>query len=519
MSACSSNLNRHPLDELRIDIGYEPSSLDPQYLTERASARVSNDLFAGLMDFDQNNNPIAGLAESWSVSKNGKIYIFHLRAGIKFSDATPITADDVVFSWQRLANPKTGAPFAYLLNSLENGSEVVKGLKPVSALGVTALDESTVVVKLKQSTPEFLEYLTLPAFSILPKHTLDKYNTSWTKPHYLVSSGAYKLVEHVFNSYILVKKNPYYYESSQIVIPSVRFLIFHDRNAAFNAYRTGSLDILFSLPTNNISQIMRDYSKEIYRSNYETLVYYDFNLQNPIFESNLKLRQALSMAIDRETLVNKIIIDEIRMPLYSTVTPTIADGVYADIHYAWESWPRIEQIKYAKQLYKEAGYDKAHPLVISILYNSDEGNKKRTLALASMWQETLGIKVNVQQQEWKTFINSRQKGNFDISRDGSSAAYNAVDVYANLYACKSKLNNSHYCNKEYDKLIKLADSATDVKTEQLYYHKALELALSDYPIIPLYQPSYSRLVKPYINNYQIEENYLDQVQSKWLSWN
>ncbi len=515
-NASTTNKSTHSQNELRVDIGSEPPSLDPQLLADTSSARVTNDLFAGLVDFDQKNQVIAGLADKWTISPDGKSYTFHLRDGIKFSDGTPITANDIVFSWQRLANPDFGAPYAQLLNNLLNAKEIAQSKKPVASLGVRAVDTKTFQVNLTQATPDFLKYLTLPAFAVLPAHTINKYQAEWTKPQNMVSSGAYQLVEHVVNGQIVIKKNPYYYAAAQVTIPTVKFFPYSDRNSALNAYKSGDLDMTFSLPTNDTQRLISEYPQEVQRTNYEALVYYDFNMQLPMFK-DIRLRQALTMAIDRPTLVTKIITDENRLPLYSTVTPTIADAAYADIHYQWESLPREEQVETAKKLYAAAGYSPAKPLKITILYNNDEGNKKRTLALASMWHDILGVQVEVRNQEWKTFLTSRQKGDFEISRDGSNAEYNSVSAYTNLYLCNSRLNNSHYCNPAYDKLIAAGDKATDVKSKTRYYHQALELVLADYPIIPLYQPSYSRLVKPYVKNYQVKDNHLDQVQSKWLA--
>lgn len=510
------NQTTHPQDELRVDIGSEPPSLDPQLLADTSSARVTNDLFAGLVDFDQKNQLIPGLADKWTISSDGKTYTFYLRQGIKFSDGTPITANDVVFSWQRLANPAFGAPYAQLLANVLNYQAIAQNKKLITSLGIRAINSTTLEVNLTQATPDFFKYLTLPAFAVLSAHAISKYNTEWTKPQNMVSSGAYRLVEHVVNGKIIVKKNPYYYAAAEVAIPQINFFPYSERNSALNAYKSGDLDMTFSLPTNDTQRLISEYPQEVQRTNYEALVYYDFNMQLPMFK-DIRLRQALTMAIDRPTLVTKIITDENRLPLYSIVTPTIVNAAYADIHYQWESWSRDKQLETAKQLYAAAGYSPTKPLKITILYNNDEGNKKRTLALASMWHDVLGVQVEVRNQEWKTFLTSRQKGDFEIARDGSNAEYNSVSAYTNLYLCNSRLNNSHYCNPDYDKLIAAADKASDVKIKTRYYHQALELALADYPIIPLYQPSYSRLVKPYVKNYVVKDNHLDQVQSKWLS--
>ncbi|MFN7094657.1 MAG: ABC transporter substrate-binding protein, partial [Burkholderiales bacterium] len=188
----------------------------------------------------------------------------------------------------------------------------------------------------------------------------------------------------------------------------------------------------------------------------------------------------------------------------------------AKVKYNWAAWPRARQIEQAQKLYAAAGYNPNHPLQISIAYNTNDMHKKIALAVASMWEKVLGVKVNIKNQEWKTFLQARHGGNYAVARDGWVADYNSVTTYTQLYQCNSPQNNSHYCNSNYDKLLARAMIEANPAKRKKLYQQALAIPLNDYAVIPLFQYTYTKLVKPYVQNYKVEINYLDHVQSKWL---
>lgn len=504
---------------IKIGLGSSPGSIDPTLIYDLEGKRVIDDLFAGLVDYDNSNNPIPGLAEKWTISPDGKTYTFYLRDNLHFSDGSALTANDVVNTFHRLADPKNNAGYSYLLKNVVNGEKVILGKLPVNKLGIKVKNSNEIIIDLVRPNSNWLKILTLPCFFVVKTSIIDKYGVHWLEPANIVTSGAYTLTSNVTNGEIKLKKNNFYYDANNVKFDNVIFQTQANRSSEFNAYRSDNLDITSSVPMDLSEDIKSEYSAQFKRGQDEALVFYDFNNNDPILKNNLKLRKALSIAIDRETLVNKIINDEKRSPLYSTTTPTIDDGKYSDIGYDWQKLPRIEQINLARKLYNEAGYSESHPLTVTITYNTDEGNKKRTLAIASMWEDVLAIKVNVINQEWKTFLQTRHKGDYQIARDGANADYNSVEAYAQMYVCKSPQNNSHYCNPIYDKLVAQAEVTTDEEKRESLYKKALTMALNDYPIIPLYQPTYTRLVKPTVNGYQPDSNHLDRFQSKWLSIN
>jgi oligopeptide transport system substrate-binding protein len=272
-----------------------------------------------------------------------------------------------------------------------------------------------------------------------------------------------------------------------------------------------------SVPIDQYQALKQEFPQELHTIKQEAIYFYDLNQLLPQFKNNPALRQALSMAIDRETLVSKVL-GQGETVLYSDVTATVESGAYKSVQYNWANLSYPEQLKIAKQLYAKAGYSSEHPLKINLSYNTDDLHKKIALAIAGMWQANLGVEVVLSNQEWKTFIAGRHSGNYVVARDRWVADYNSITSYTQLYLCNGMQNNSHYCNPQYDKLIADADKATDLTQKQQLYAQALTLALNEYAIIPLFQPNYSKLVKPYIQNLDVEHNFFNVEQSKWIKF-
>ena len=410
----SSNTNTPIRNTINISIGGEPPTLDPDLSGDSISARVAHDFFEGLVSFDQKGEPIPGLAESWEISADQKTYTFHLRKGIKFSDGTPITATDFVKSWQRFGDPKTGSPQNNMLEIVVNGAQIAKGQLPPTALGISAPNQNTVIVKLTHPSEAFLYLLSNnQGFKVVPIKVIASKGAAWTEPQNMVTSGAYKMTEHVVNGYITAEKNPFYYAESTVKIPQVKYLAIVDPNAEFNQYQANNIDITNSIPTDRYKEIKSAYPQELHTTQQDAIYFYDFNMMRPELKNNLKLRQALTMAADRKTLTQDIL-GQGQTELYSYVAPTVSNGKYANVKYEWANWTREKQIAEAKKLYAEAGYGPNHPLTLEISYNTLDGHKKIAVAIASMWKEILGVNAIATNMEWKTFILARQKGNYQI---------------------------------------------------------------------------------------------------------
>ncbi len=516
LASTDNNANTPVRNTINISIGGEPPTLDPDLSGDSISARVAHDFFEGLLSFNQKGEPIPGLAESWEISSDQKTYTFHLRNGIKFSDGTPITATDFVKSWQRFGDPKTGSPQNNMLEIVVNGAQIAKGQLPPSSLGISAPNQDTVVVKLTRPSESFLYLIGgSPGFQVVPTKVIAAKGTAWAEPQNIVTSGAYKMTEHVVNGYITAEKNPFYYAESTVKIPQVKYLAIADPNAEFNQYQANNVDITNSIPTDRYKEIKAAYPKELYTVQQDAIYFYDFNMMRPELKNNLKLRQALTMAVDRKILTQDIL-GQGQTELYSYVAPTVSNGKYANIKYEWANWTREKQIAEAKNLYAEAGYGPDHPLTLEISYNTLDSHKKIAVAIASMWKETLGVNVIAANMEWKTFILARQKGNYQVARDGWVAGKNITDYTDFMFLCNAPQNNTHYCKPAYDELIHSANYALDPVQKQKIYSQAIMLSMNDYPIIPLYQYTYSRLIKPYVKGYDPRDNHGDDVMTKWM---
>ena len=335
MSGCSnkSDISEDLANTLRVDVGSEAPTLDPALAEDTASNRIMYDLFAGLVDFDQSNKIIPGMASSWDISADKKTYTFYLKKGLKFSDGSPITASDFVYSWRRLVDPKTASPYNYLIGNIVNASSIIEGKSSPSTLAVFAPDSYTFVVKLVRPNAGFIPSLNLMNVGVVPQKVIEKFGAKWTDPQNIVTSGAYTLKEHIVNGYILAQKNPYFYDANNVHIEKIKYLPYEDKNATIPSYKSGGLDLTFqSLPTDQFDSLKAKYPKEIHVFPWEAMSYYDFNATNPELANNKKLRQALSMGIDREKLAKEVMRDGY-LPLYSTVTSTIDDGKFRTLSY------------------------------------------------------------------------------------------------------------------------------------------------------------------------------------------
>lgn len=517
-SAEATNSGKQNL--ITVDIGADIATLDPQKSEDAPSHRVINDLFEGLTSYDQSVHVIPGLAEKWDISKDGKTYTFYLRPNIKFSDGSAITADDVVYTFQLLADPKTASPYNFLMDSLVNGKDVREGKANLNKLGIKALNSNTVQISLTNPDASFLSIVSLWNLGIVSKTNLQKFQNEWTNPKNMVTSGAYKLDERVVNGYILESKNSHYYAAQNVAIEQVKLVPIVDSNSSLSQYKSGTIDITYTIPIDQYKSVKTSLADQEHTVVFENIAYYDFNMSSAKFKNNPQLRQALSMAVDRNALV-KDVLGQDQTPLYSYVTTTIEGGKYAGLNYEWASWSRDKQIAKAQELFKAAGYGPQKPFELTISYNTLDQHKKNALAIASMWQQVFGansIKVNINNQEFKTFLQTRHKGDYDVARDGWTADYDSVDSYLNLYTCNGPQNNSHSCSDGYNKLVTQALEATD-PTQRVSLNKAaIQKAMDDYAIIPLFQNTYYRLVNPRVKGYDIDTNHLDHVMSKWYKF-
>lgn len=464
--------------------GAEPGTLDPQKVEGVPASNISLDLFVGLTLEAPDGSIVPGVAKSWSISKNHLVYTFHLRKDARWSNGKPVTAEDFVYGMRRGVDPKLASAYAYFLYPIKNAKAINDGKLPLKDLAVKALDAHTLQITLNEPAPYFLQVVSQPTTFPAYKPSIEKWGNKFTQPGHLVSNGAYELKSWVVNGHITLVKNPYYWDAKHVVIKEVKYLPIVDSNTSMQMVESGQSDWTYTIPSSQYKTLKAKYGSQIVTKPYLGLYYYDLNMQKPPFKGSLALRKALSLAVDRVALT-KYVLGQGQIPAYNFV-PKGTAGINF-IQYGWSDWSNGKRIAEAQKLYKEAGYSKANPLKITILYNTNADHKKIALALASMWKQALGVQVSLENEEWKVFLKDRQEGNFVVARDGWIGDYDYATTFTDLFRCGVAQNNSHYCNTKYDALVKKAASSDSEAQRVKLYTEAERMAMNDYPIIPIFQ--------------------------------
>ncbi len=479
--------------------GAEVQSLDPHKIEGVPESNVNRDLFEGLVIGDLNGHPVPGVAESWD-NKDFKVWTFHIRKDAKWSDGSPVTAQDFVYSWQRLADPKTASPYASYLQygHVANVDEIIAGKKPATDLGVKAIDDKTFEVTLSEPVPYFYKLLVHPSVSPVPKAAIEKYGEKWTQPANIVTNGAYKLKDWVVNERIVLERNTNYWDNAKTVINQVTYLPISSEVTDVNRYRSGEIDMTYNnMPIELFQKLKKEIPKEVHVDPYLCTYYYEINNQKAPF-TDVRVRTALKLALDRDIIVNKVK-NQGDLPAYS-YTPPYTDGMKL-VEPEWFKWSQEKRNEEAKKLLAEAGYTADKPLTFNLLYNTSDLHKKLAIAVASIWKKNLGANVKLENQEWKTFLDSRHQGTFDVARAGWCADYNEPTSFLNTMLSDSSNNTAHYKSPAFDKIIGDTLQVTDeAKRAELYAQSEQQLD-KDSAIVPVYYYVNARLVKPWVGGY------------------
>lgn len=497
---------------LNIHNGGDPTSLDPQKISGDWENRIDGDIFEGLVTEDPKDNPIPGQAASWTISPDQKVYTFKLRDGIKWSDGQPVTAQDFVFAFQRLMDPKTAAQYAYLQYTIHNAEKINKGeIKDLTQLGVKAIDDKTLEITLENPTPYFLNALMHYTAYPLPKHVVDAKGDAWVKVENIVTNGPYKPVEWVPGSHVSNVKNDQYYDAKDVKIDKVNFYTLEDQSAALKRYRAGEFDILTSFPADQYEWIQKNLPGQAHVVPFLGTYYYVMNATKPPFNDK-RVRQALSMAVNREVIGPKIL-GTGELPMYSWVPPGTANyGTPAYV--SWKDEPYKQKVEEAKKLLKDAGYGPDHPLKAQLRYNTNDNHKRIAVAIAAMWKP-LGVDIELYNTETKVHYDEMQRGEVQIGRAGWLADYNDPINFLNLLSTGVEMNYGRWSNKDYDALIKQGNEEIDLTKRAEIYKKAEQLALDDSAAIPIYYYVSQNIVAPKVEGFV--DNIQDIHRTRWLS--
>ncbi|NLR96801.1 peptide ABC transporter substrate-binding protein [Rhizobium sp. P38BS-XIX] len=497
---------------LNIHNGGDPTSLDPQKISGDWENRIDGDIFEGLVTEDPKDNPIPGQAASWTVSPDQKVYTFKLRDGIKWSDGQPVTAQDFVFAFQRLMDPKTAAQYAYLQYTIKNAEKINKGeIKDLTQLGVKAIDDKTLEITLENPTPYFLNALMHYTAYPLPKHVVEAKGDQWVKIGNIVTNGPYKPTEWVPGSHVSMVKSDQYYDAKDVKIDNVNYYTLEDQAAALKRYRAGEFDILTSFPADQYDWIQKNLPGQAHVVPFLGTYYYVMNATKPPFNDK-RVRQALSMAVNREVIGPKIL-GTGELPMYSWVPPGTAN--YGEPAYvSWKDEPYKQKVEEAKKLLKEAGFGPDHPLKAQLRYNTNDNHKRIAVAIAAMWKP-LGVDIELYNTETKVHYDEMQRGEVQIGRAGWLADYNDPINFLNLLSTGVEMNYGRWSNKDYDALIKQGNEEIDLKKRAEIYKKAEQLALDDSAAIPIYYYVSQNIVAPKVQGFV--DNIQDIHRTRWLS--
>jgi len=493
---------------LRRAIGGEPGSLDPGQAIDSYSYEVLRDLYEGLTTEAQDGSVRPGVASSWTISPSGKQYRFLLRDNAKWSNGSRVRAQDFVNAWRRVVDPARASRAADVLRPILGATAIIAGRLPPTSLGVSAPQVDLLVVDLEEPTPYFPELLTHSA--TFPIHS-ELAATSHIRTT-SISNGAYTLLNWTPGDKIRIQRNNFYWDRNNVKIGLVEYYPISDENSELSQYRANQLDITQSVPASAIVPMRHERPNELFIAPYLGTAFYSVNLMSRNGTSNINIRKSLAMAIDRKLISSKILPFG-QSPAFGFV-PT-GTWNYTSQTWPWKDLPDKDRIIEAQKLYKQAGYSAQNPLRLKILLNSNISIKQVAIAIASNWQENLGVKSELIEEEYKVFLNSiNDSSRSDIARIGWAADYNDATNFLDIFRSDSPNNHAHYLNPNFDLLLGKASSTATPSVRRAFLEEAEKTVLADYPVIPLYFYCSRRLVKPYVKGVKL--NPMNTLYSKNL---
>jgi len=491
-SAGSDTAETRPLQVLRLGNGAEPQDLDPQAVTGVPEHRIIMGLFEGLATEDPKDlHPVPGLAESWEISPDGRTYTFHLRANLRWSDGSPLTADDFVQSYKRMLTPVFAAEYAYVIyNYVVGADEYYHGkLTDFSQVGVKAPDDRTLRVTLKNPTPFLLKLIACHnAWDVVPVKVIARYGrldqrgSDWTRAGNLVCNGPYLLKEWRLGQKIVLARNPYYWDAAHVKLDEIEFYPIEDPPTEERMFRTGQLDATMDLPQDKIDVYRREHPDELHIEPYLGLYYYRCNVSRPPLNDK-RVRKALALAIDRESLIKDVVRGN-ELPAYAVSYPGTAGYV-----------PRAHLmggVPEARELLAEAGYPGGRGFpTLELLFNTSQNHRQIAETIQQMWRKNLGIDIQLRNEEWKVYLDSQHTHNFQLERSGWIADYVDPHVFLEIWETGNGNNDTLWSNAGYDRLLHAALAAKDEHERYEIYQKMDAILVDECPIIPIYD--YTRI--------------------------
>jgi oligopeptide transport system substrate-binding protein len=494
---------------LHVGNGGELQSLDPHRSEDVSSSDVQRDLFEGLVGEAPNGDLIPGAATSWTMSEDGKTFVFNLRREARWSNGEALTANDFVYSFRRAVDPATLSVYSYILSPIENAEAVTAGRVAPAELGVRAIDDYTFEIRLANATPYFLGLMTHSMAYPVHRATIETHGDQWTRPGNLVGNGAFKLDDWVVQSHVKVVRNAYYWDNANNKLDEVWFHATEDQTAELQRFRARELDMTYTIPNAQLAFIRENLGNELHITPYLGSYYYGFNVTRPPFKDNPQLRRALSLAINRDIITQQIL-GAGQTTAYGFVPPV---GNYVQQQMPEAAWTQAEREAEAKRLYEAAGYSAANPLRTEIIYNTQDDHRRIAVTIAAMWKQVLGVEAEIRNQEWKVFIDTRnRKLETQVYRQGWIGDYNDAFSFIELLRSNSGNNDTGYSSAEYDRLVTAAQAELDLAARARLLEEAERVLLADMPVLPIYFYVRMRLMQPWVRGF--EPNVMDHQYHK-----
>lgn len=503
----------HPMIWHRGELG-DPGSLDPHKATTLIESNILGELFEGLVTHNASGDIIPGVAASWTVDQTGTNYDFQLRPDAKWSNGDKVTPDDFVFAFRRLMAKATGAPYANILYTLKNAERINKGELPAEALGVRALNEHQLEITLEQPAPYFLSQLTHFTAKPLHRRSIETYGADFVRPEHMVTNGPFMLESFTPNDRLVLIKNPYYYDAAHVALDEEIFYSLEDRAAALRRFMAGEIQSYDDVPVEQIG-FVRSHLAEAFKVTPNLGTYfYAFDTRHKPFDDK-RVRQALSMAIDREFLAERIWGGTMD-PGYSFVPPGI-ETYGAPETVAWKDTDLFEREDEAKRLLAEVGFGPGgQTLEVEIRFNISENHRATAVAIADMWK-ALGVETRlVATDATSHYAFLREKPLFDVARSGWFADYPDAQNFLFLGQSDNQaLNVASFSNKTYDRLMHEAQIEVSPERRRAILHEAEALLLDEQPDLVLLTYRSRNLVSPKLKGW--EENVLDNHPGRYIS--
>jgi oligopeptide transport system substrate-binding protein len=507
-SSNKSNTNR----VLRRGLPGEPRTLDPQLADDTFSFPVLRDLYEGLTAEDRDGQIVPGAAKSWTIDATGTIYTFELRPNARWSNGDRTVAKEFVQGLRRAVDPHTASGSSELLAVLKGAQDIISGRKKNDALGVTALNESSVRIELEHPAPFVLQVLSQPIAA--PEHTpVAKSGTIESNDRAKLTNGPYTLISRIPGSYIELARNPNYWDVSNVSIERVRYINAESEATEIREYVAGQVDMTSTIPAPDLDRLTKRYGAEIQSAPILGTLYLALDMSKPPLRDNRNLCQALSMAVDRDGIAEHVTVGV--TPAYAFVSNGISG--YKPPVYEWAEWTRERQLAYARTLYSQSGYSEKKPLHLILYFNTGESIQRIMIAIAASWKQNLGIETALISDEFRVFLAGRKDhSRWDVARLGWYADYDDPASFLEVFSKSNAQNDPGYMSLEFNGLIDSARVEPNPERRFQLLQQAEVVLLNDYPIIPVYFYSARRLVKPYLGGARITS--LNHTYSKHLYW-